>query len=524
MSLFTLNALWEHQPAPNVAPGDPSDAKVPADGWLGPDPAPFGTKGSFATPYRILTPWAPNTGIWLRRNVELDGTRPLVLRGSVKNAALVYFDEQYIGAANPTNVGGAGVPQFTIVVPASLATKGFHEIAVLCLAGVGNYAYTYLEADYLRGFFPYPPERVRERLEWLTDVLEADDGSEERLRLRDRPRQSFTFDLPVSNREYARAFNIAYGSIPDQWFVPVWTEARRLGAVASGAFKIDTPTNIYDFRGQSHALLWESPRKWQLVGTTTVGAGSIGLSQPTEGFANAWVMPVRLGHLTGNVNRQTGGHEATWALTFTIDDNVSLASPDPDQFLGEDLQFLEGLLSGDSVTDNLIQRVEVTDLSLGTVAYRSPWANPRLSRPYRVVLANAAEVWAHRLWLHRRGGRYKAFWSPSLDADLRLRSVGTIAAELVVDSDDRQAYASDRTHIAVQTRDGAWAVRTVLGAEAIDSERTQLKLDSALNVSAADVLRVSYLGLRRLETDKVEFNWLGGGACQVEVRLVEIAP
>ncbi|MDX9698651.1 MAG: hypothetical protein RBT55_03675 [Rhodocyclaceae bacterium] len=525
--LFTHNALWEHQAVANTAPGDPTAVTVPTTDWLGPDPAPFGTLGSYVTERPIETAWAVNTGLWLRRNVTVDGLRPLVLRGRIENAVLVYFNGDYIGAVNPTNASITSVRDFTLVIPRSVATAGTHEIALLCLdeAGgtTGDTTYIYLEADYLRGFFPYPPEKVRERLEWKTDVIEAEDSTEDRLALRERPRQSFNFDYPTSNTEYARAFNLVIGSMPEQWLIPVWTEAQRLGAVSAGAFSITAVTDRYDFRDESLVLLWETPRKWQILGTTAISSGSIGVTQPTEAFTNAWLLPIRKGYIVGNVNRQTNSHVAVWSIGFEVEDNVVLASDAPDQFLADDIYFLEGLLSGSSITDNVIQKVEVTDFDLGAVAYFSPWTNARVSRPYRVVLADAEEVWQYRLWLHRRAGRYRQFWSPSLDADLRLRSAGTITDSLIIDSDDYLGYASNRTHLAVQTKDGTWYARTITDATELDSERTQLNLDSAINVAASDVLRVSYLGLKRLETDKIDFNWLGGGACQIEVRLLEIA-
>lgn len=528
MSLFTKNALWEYQATANTAPVDPTAVVVPVADWLGPLPAPFGTAGSYAAEYPIETAWAVDTGLWLRRNVVLDGTRDVVLRGRIENAVLIYFDGTYIGSVNPTNASVVSVRDFTVTIPRATATAGTHEIAMLCLdeAGTssGDTTYIYLEADYLLGLFPYPPEKVRERLEWLTDVMESYNSTEDRLQVRASPRQSFTYDLPVSQTEYARAFNRMLGNKPKQWFVPVWTEAQQLGAVAAGAFSLSADTTLRDIREQSHVLLWESPRKWQLLGTAGITDTTVAVTSATVAFDNAWLMPVRLGHITGNVNRQTNAHVAVWAVSWDIDDNVTLVDDEPTQFLGDDIHFLEGLLSGDAITDNVIQRVEVTDFDLGTITYRSPWDNARVSRPFRVVLDGPEEVWAHRLWLHRRAGRYRRFWSPSLDADLRLRSTGTIVSAIVVDTDDYDAYATARTHIALQTSDGTWYARTITDVLALDSERTQLTLDSAINVAATDVLRVSYLGLKRLETDKVDFNWLGGGACEINVRLLEIAP
>jgi phage baseplate assembly protein gpV len=128
-----------------------------------------------------------------------------------------------------------------------------------------------------------------------------------------------------------------------------------------------------------------------------------------------------------------------------------------------------------------------------------------------------------REWLHRRAGRYRAFWQPTFESDFRVRSMGTVTTSLIVASDDYLPHSAQRPHLAVEAA-GVWYARTITDAVQLDADRVQLVLNSALNVAAERIARVSYLGLKRLDTDRVEMNWVGGGVCTVEMRLLELAP
>lgn len=369
--------------------------------------------------------------------------------------------------------------------------------------------------------FPYPPDAATERLEWLTDVIEAYDGTEQRTRVREAPRQFFDYRHPVQAAEYARSSNLLRESRAAVWLVPVWAEAQTIGALAPTAtVTMDTATT--DLRVGEQVLLWESPRNWEAAVILAVGIGAITLEQPTATtFTHAQVMPVRYGRLAVDPQRDTNSHTARWNLSWQIEENIALATSAPTQFLGDDLDFPEFLRPGESIQDGLKRRVETTDFELGDFAYRSPWDASRLARPYHALVADRAALWTYRVWLHRRAGRFRPFWTASRDSDLRLRSTGTIVSALLVDTDD---YFADRPHLAFALTDGTWVVRTVTGASVAGAGTTQLILDTALNIPASTIRWISYLGLTRLDADAVEIAYLHGGAARATVRMLELNP
>lgn len=368
---------------------------------------------------------------------------------------------------------------------------------------------------------------VRESLDWLTDVVPYYDGGEERHQVRNNARRRFDLQIPVAASEYQRAFNTVYGSRTNQWAVPLWTEAQNLGAVTGGLSSIVANTDYYDFRDSSLALLWASPRDWQVVEITTVTPGtpgSLAIDGTTNAFSNAWLMPIRLGHLVGGVSRQSNSYNGQLSLSYDLEDNISLSVSAPTQYLSNDIYFDEGLFGGEALTDRLIQSVDFIDGELGVVGYRSPWTNGKVSRPFEWLLSTPADIYAFRQFLYRRMGKYKAFWQPTFDSDFRVTSTGTVTTVLRTFKDDYLDHATNRTHIAVEDSAGNWYARNIDSTASISGTEMELTLDSALNVEASDIVRVSYLGLKRLETDKVELSWIGNGVMNTTVRILELSP
>lgn len=374
---------------------------------------------------------------------------------------------------------------------------------------------------------PIPSEvPLSERLGWKTDIMTTQDGGEEAHQVRNLPRRRYDFNLPISASEYQRAFNTVYGARTNTWAVPMWTEAQNVGAVSGGLSSLSAVTANYDFRADSLALLWASPRDWQVLEIQTVNSGpdSLDFYGTTNAFNDAWLLPVRVGHLVGDVSRASNSYNGGIRLAFDIEDLAELSVSAPTQYLSEDVYFDEWLYSGSNFTDRLIQRVDYVDEELGVVAYRSPWNNGRVGRPFRKILTTPEEINTFKQFLYRRAGRYRKFWQPSFDSDFRVSSTGTVTDVLRVFTDDYTSHAANRTHIAIEDLSGNWYARNIDSVAAASGTELNLTLDSAINVDAAEILRVSYLGLKRLETDLVDLNWLGGGVAEVEVRILELSP
>ncbi len=373
-------------------------------------------------------------------------------------------------------------------------------------------------------FLQYQPEApVSETLEFYTDVMQSVNSTEERLQLRTKPRQSFDYKIPLQSWRLANAFNTEYGAIRKKWAVPIWTEAQFIGSIAAHETNIVCNTSLYDLRANSLALLYSSESIWQIVEIASIAVYSIDISTDIASISNAWLIPVRLGWVSGGIDKKINGHNGSTSVSFEIDDNLDLTATTPDQYLSNDIYYSPGLLNEGSLQRSLQQRVDIVDFTLGPVIRRSPWTNARYASPYSSLLNGASEMRAYKDFVYRRAGKFRAFWMPTFEHNLRVVNTGNIASTIVIEDDSIRDYTM-RTHIAFQSTTGVWYPRVISNPIQLINNRVQLSLSSALNVNAANIARVCFLGLNRFDTDRIEINWIGNNVAKSEVIITEITP
>jgi hypothetical protein len=372
-----------------------------------------------------------------------------------------------------------------------------------------------------------PQAPVKEGFEWLTDVQRSKNGSEVRLKLRIYPRQSFSYQVPEQAWQKNAGFNVQYGALPKKWAIPVWTEAQYLGAVASGLTTLPCVTDVYDFRDASLALLWQSPTSFQVLEIDTVNSGDIEVTEETNTFTAAWLMPLRVGRVANIFDRGSNGHNVLTEVLFDVDDNNEFSIDAPTQFLGDDIYFNVPDSGESGLKYEITTRMDVTDFELGIVAQRAPWTYNRVIRPFNVLCENPQQVRDFKGWLMRRSGQYKQFWEPSFENDFQKQSTGTVNSTYLVAKDGLLDWTeiSSRPHVAFELDDGSWLTRTLTSISSVSTTQAQLNLSSSLGgIAASRIRRVSWLGLKRLNSDRIEMSWIGAGVMRATVPVVEISP
>lgn len=368
---------------------------------------------------------------------------------------------------------------------------------------------------------------AKEVLEWKTDVLTTNDGSEQRVRLRKKPRQSFNVTYPIPYREMARAENLVYGWLTRRWAVALWSEAQQVGTLLAGTTVINIDTTASDYRDGAPIMIWESNRKSATADVGIVSAGTLTLNRPlAETFNNPWIVPVRLGRIVGNVSRATSGYNGSLEMTYEFSDNIDLDPPAaPTQFLGYDVYFDEALKNGEALTDSLQARVDVVDYGTAAGAsFYSPWTYTRIGRPYKFLLQGLQDIWNFRKFLHRRAGRLRPFWVPTFENNMRVAQTGELTQSIEVYADDYREFAPERTHIGILLDDGTWLLRTINAATASGADTAVIGLDAPININAGRIRQISFLGLKRLDADRVELQWNSNRVLECTVRMMEIQP
>ncbi|APL99132.1 putative structural protein [Bordetella phage LK3] len=373
---------------------------------------------------------------------------------------------------------------------------------------------------------PFQPEApMKETLAWKTDLITSWDGSEFRQEIRHAPRQSFELACPVQPEFQPLAQHLIYGARnADHWGVPVWAELQRVGAVSFGATTIAADTTSRDFRVGGWVLLWEDPENWRVRQILSLTPTQIEITEQVGlTMRYAWVAPLRIARLGATPERSLNGYRSDLGMAFDVVDNVRL--PDPSGIVtyeGFDLVTWDNLMSGMATNEKTNSHIELLDYDAGLVGQFHRWLRPKSVRPLRVILRGAAELWAFRRWLHRRAGRLRPFWIPSGEPDLWLDMIGPITTHVMFRDDGFMAMAARPEHIAIQAADGTWYARKLVEPTLTGSIVTA-ELNAPLpSVDSGGVLRVSFLGLKRLDTDRVDLEHRGGAVCTCEMNILEL--
>jgi hypothetical protein len=140
-------------------------------------------------------------------------------------------------------------------------------------------------------------------LGFLTDVLEAEDGTEQRTQLRTIETRTESYLVSAYDRaSVARLAAELYRMQGERMVVPAWLDFTRLTAAASeGATTLACVTTDRGFVVGEYAVLWSSPLVCEAVEITAVNANDLEVVPTDLAWSeHALVMPGRVGKLIGD--------------------------------------------------------------------------------------------------------------------------------------------------------------------------------------------------------------------------------
>jgi len=356
----------------------------------------------------------------------------------------------------------------------------------------------------------------RERLEWLTDVLEAWDGTEQRISLREYPRRRFEYEILARGQAatWLDALLVAWQA--RIYATPVWPDARLLTAdVLAGTTTLSVDTTDTDFHPAGLALLVKDYQTHESVEIASMTAGSITLKRPLE---NTWpagtkVVPARLARV-GEVQtmRRIVDDAVVTRLALAVDEDTVPAETAADSgTVYQGVPVLERPPNwSEPLEQGMVRAIVALDYRTGRVAVDDRTGQPLTMRKFEWLLGDRTDLGVFRAWLLARAGRLNATWVPSWSADLELaQDVSAGATSLVVrDINYRNYYqfARGRQDIAIELNDGTVFYRRIVAAAAGSPGEEVLSIDASLGqaVGVADVRRIMWMSLMRLESDAAE--------------------
>jgi hypothetical protein len=365
---------------------------------------------------------------------------------------------------------------------------------------------------------------LQQRLEWLTDILPAATGTEQRRKLRRAPRQTHSWDMLLSGRPRRHCEQLLWANGAQEWDVPMPMFGTTLGAalpIASATIPADTTGRCFLAGGRA-LLVGEDAAAYEIVTIDSVAVDSLALAAPTAGEwpAGTRLYPLRLGRLTSvpSTPRFTAD-DTPFRVEFQLTEPVDIAPAlGGATYRGAPVFERRPVWSSDPESA-ASRQLDVQDEQSGIPAAvdLAGIAFPAQTMTFTAV--GWPDVVALLGELYGLAGAWTGVWLPTWAADLQV--VGVPASnQLDVAWAGLAEFpaGANRTDLRIELRDGTVLRRRITQAvDAGDVERVTLDAAHGSSFEAEDVALVSFLWHGRLEADTVLLRWWSADVVDVEL-------
>lgn len=462
----------------------------------------------------------------------------------------VYVHNGFRTAKNVTAIGETGVEGVTLssngVPPFSVAGQNTLEYEVT-VREVGppniNYVATF---DFENGaslsfnvtgtrivvFIWDQQAGIIERWEWNTNVIQASNGEEQRISVRNIARQVWSIStLGGDELVNSRIENIMYGWPTKSIAFPVSLDELDLTSdivVGTTVLPVSDTANTHYVVGDQ-LIITDGEFSFETLEVQAVAANTITCVQ---GTLNAWTTDAKVYPI--HIVSASPVQSTLWKVNAR-QYNIELTNLEPTDF-GDDT----GVTTYQSImvwpypwyideTYNRSLDYEAFrfDGSTGSVFDKTARGFPKVRSSLVGWFNDRAEYWNLKRILMSRQGKRKSFWLASGRKDFQIESDGTGTSINVEDS-----YYTDqvfsltpavRRHIKVVYTDGSFDYREITAAVRTPGLRETLTV-AALTQSATivNVDHVEYLYRVRLDADALEFNQQYAFSGKVTIPIVEV--
>lgn len=376
---------------------------------------------------------------------------------------------------------------------------------------------------------------VVERIAWLTGVLRKRGGSEQRFRLRQKPRRMFQYSALVGGEDELdqrrRLDALMWAAQDEEIMVPFWPDAMQLtdqiaaGATTTGVTAFNWKLHGFDIdNNESYLMFWKDYLTYEVVKISQINS----VGPPTQltfdtALVSTWpkgtvVVPARrcrhVPTLTGEIHA-TDTQSLKFAFELIVPDSVPgggqigyrAIAPTLDTYRSTDVYNDPGM-NGEN-TRTLERAMTRIDFEVGQFSYDSIMHAPFGNYDMFVDLEGRTEISHFFGWLDARWGRQKAFWLPSWEKDFE-NVTRTGAATFTAKSfgyTAQYANAESRRDVALIKPDKTMLYRRITGSSDNGTTET-FTVDSNLPDPLPSLDRASFLRYLRLDQDEIDLNWI----------------
>lgn len=394
-----------------------------------------------------------------------------------------------------------------------------HPGSYLQLQDDGNlvlYSFGGIEPIGVFAILPNWQDQVVETLEWLTSVTESPLAVEQRMGLRLSPRKmvEMSHTLFGPKRTYFDLFITAGGGSPI--YLPLFYDVGKIGSALSiGDTTISVDTTYSELRDCRRAVLisdasvpvYEVIEIWAHSDTElTLVAGikknwSIGTKIYPAIKVKVETQPSGNRHADRAYKARTrfislDSNNSSATVSFGLFQNQLVLEEEPNEVSPLSFQYDRKTFS----IDRKVGLQQISDIA------------PFINESYSWYAKGRPALWRLRAIFYALQGRRRPIWIPSYFSDFEL--VANTAADATVLNVKRCGYSdtggpfANREFILIHMRSGVRIYRKITAAAIVGAEglTENLSLDSApgINLTADNVLRISFLHFSRLDQDSIE--------------------
>lgn len=367
--------------------------------------------------------------------------------------------------------------------------------------------------------FPFRPQApLLERLQFRTNVMEAVDGSEQRVALRRAPRQQFDLTFVVRDgSQRQRIDNLMFDWQGRVFGLPMWHEQTELTSAATiGQTSINVGTTSFaDYRVGGLAIVITDDVTYDAVEITSIGASALNFASPlvNNHAKGAKVYPLRTAIAEGRMQiRRYVADGAELGVRFTVIDNdVSLGSTAAFATLNSKVLLDDNNFVDSTLDETLERRLTTIDNETGIPVQRTAWDHSKKSGGKVFFSRTFQRTWEVRQLLHALKGRQASFYMPNRSKDITAAiAPSNGSSTLTIENTGYAKYVQSRAPrnlIRVNLTNGTQIVRTVVSASELSPTQEQLTLNTtwSADIPLNTIDRIEIIELVRVDSDEVEF-------------------
>ncbi len=390
--------------------------------------------------------------------------------------------------------------------------------------------------------FAYRPQSpIKETLQFKTDIIEVNDGSEQRINVRENPRQIFKFTIRTDDDRTRDSINAVLFDWQARVFgLPVWHESKALGApLGIGNTTVIVDTAFADFRAGGLVMIYDDNFNTETLEIDTVNPNDIelqvGVSKAFDAV-NTIVLPVRTALTRPQLSQSRFAIGPTdFQIEFTTLDNIDLSSQaafatyqGKGQTVAKPLIDRLNFMKGSTVKEGIRRKITRLDPQSGPPAQISAWTKGKPSFNYGFEGKSFEDTWDFRQLLHFLKGSQLSFYVGTGRDDIKaVTDIADTSTQIDFENHGFTQFiqqVTPRSDLQIIRNDGTTSLHEITGSVVVSDDVERLTVNPGVSpaLNVVDIDRIEFVTLSRISNDAPSFSHTRPGESRVDFNLTGV--